>query len=117
MALVSSGGPVNTESDASLASTGSLTATRLAGNRNIKIVSITCGPISTAAGAQCGHVSLRDGTTVLWRGYVFFTATLTAQSQSVTFPIGAVYKPVTDANVLYTAVTNATTASVALIWS
>lgn len=117
MALVSSGGPVNTESDAGLASTGALTATRLSADRNINIVSISCAPIATAAGAQCGHVSLRDGTTVLWRGYVFFTATLVGQAQSVTFPIGAVYKPATDANVLYTAVTDATTASVALIWS
>lgn len=83
----------------------------------VVVHSITCGPISTATGAQCGHVSLRDGTTVLWRAYVFFTATAASQAKSVAFPVTAEYRPATSLNVLYTAVTDATTAAVSVVWS
>ncbi len=83
----------------------------------VEVASVSCGPISTATGAQCGHVTLRDGTSVLARYYVFFTATAASQSKTTVFEVGAKYTPVTSLNVLYTAVTDATTAAVSVVWS
>lgn len=83
----------------------------------ITVHSIVCAPISTAAGVQSGHVSLRDGTNVLARYYAFYTATAASQGHSEAFPVGGSYTPVTGLNVLYTAVTDATTAAVSVVWS
>ena len=118
MALTSIGGRTNIESDVALASGGSISASRIPSSPNqTTVVSVMCGPISTATGAQCGHISLRDGITVIARWYVFFTATAASQSSSVLFPVGLSFTPVTSLNLLYTAVTDATTASVSFVWS
>ncbi len=116
MGLTSIGGVMNLEMDPVLASAAALTATRWTAGKPIEVVRVQCAPISTASGAQCGHVSIRDGTTVIARYYVFWTAAAAGQSSLFDFPIGAIYTPTTSLNVLYTAVTDATTALVSLFW-
>jgi hypothetical protein len=78
---------------------------------------ITCSPISNATGANCGYVSVLDGAVEKWRGYVFFTASATSQGQAQVFEIDVTFIPVTNLSVKYTAVTSASTASVAMVWS
>lgn len=116
MALVSTGGPINIESDVALADGGQLIATRRVVANPTTVLNITCGPISTATGAQCGIIQLRASSTVLWRAYIFFTATAASQSQSVTFPINATYISAGNINVSYSAITDATTAAVSFTW-
>jgi hypothetical protein len=87
--------------------------------RQVTIHVIHCGIIASGSGAQtqCGKVSLRDGAVVIWTGYVYGSSTAAGQGISEQFKLGITFTPVTDVNVLYTAITNATTASVSASWS
>jgi hypothetical protein len=104
------------EIDVGIGDGNALTPSTVAAGMQVFVKSITLSPIASASGEQCGHVTLRDGTTALWRAYVFFTATAANQSLTLTFPVNAAFKVVTDLNLLYTAVTDATTASVSMAW-
>jgi hypothetical protein len=85
--------------------------------RPLTVHGIACGLIANTGGAQCGKVSLRDGAKVVWTGYVYGVVNAAAQGVSKTFPIEITFTPLTSVNVLYAAVTNATTAAVSLVWS
>ena len=87
--------------------------------RQVTVHVIHCGLIASGSGAQtqCGKVSLRDGAVVVWEGYVYGASTAAGQGISEQFRLGITFTPVTDVNVLYTAVTNATTASISASWS
>ena len=122
MALVSTGGSVNIESDVALAAgTGALTATRMpVAGREVTIHNITVGCISsTASAATCGYAQLQDGATVLGRWYVMhpIAPLASAYGSSVTFPVGANYSVVTDINLTYTNVVNSGTAACSFVWS
>jgi hypothetical protein len=83
----------------------------------VTVHNVTCSPIANATGANCGYVSVMDGTVEKWRGYVFFTASATSQGHAQNFEIEVSFIPVTNLSVKYTAVTSASTASVAMVWS
>jgi hypothetical protein len=83
----------------------------------VTVWNVTCSPIATAAGAQCGIIQLRTSATVLWRAYVFFTATAAGQSNTFSFPINATYIVASNLNLHYSAITDATTAAAALVWN
>ena len=83
----------------------------------VVIHQIDCSLIADLGGAQCGKVTLRDGAVVIWAGYVFGTVNAATQGVANYFPLGITFAPRTDVNVLYTAVTNASTASVSVVWS
>jgi hypothetical protein len=121
MALVSTGGSVNIESDVALAAGAALTATRMpVAGREVTIHNITVGCISsTASGATCGYAQLQDGATVLGRWYVMhpLAAVASAHGISQTFPVGAKYRVVTDINLTYTNVANSGTAACSFVWS
>jgi hypothetical protein len=104
------------EIDVGVGDGGSLAPATVSAGMQVCVNTIACSPISSGSGAQCGHVTLRDGTTALWRAYVFFTATAANQSMTLTFPVKAIFKVVTNLNILYTAVTDATTASISMAW-
>lgn len=112
---------LNIESNVGVSSGSAVTSTRvpITGGAQVAVAYVECSPIANTAGAvaNAGHVTLRDGTSVLWRGYVFFNSTAVNQAQGFIFPIGITFAAVTDLNVLYTAITNASTASVAFGWS
>ena len=87
----------------------------------VTIVGIHLGLIANTGGVQCGKVALFDGASAwgipIWTGYLNGTVNAANQGVSQYFPLGITYSPLYSIIATYTAVTNATTASVAVVWS
>jgi hypothetical protein len=91
------------------------------GSNPVTIHGVHLGLVANTGGVQCGKVDIFDGLsswgTKIWTGYIKETVNAANQGVSKYFPLGITYSPLYSVVATYTAVTNATTASVAVVWS
>ena len=117
MAVVRTTGAVNVSSDVAMVSGTALTISGKVASAPVTVKGIYYGVIATAAGITCGAVSLRDGTTVLWKGYAYLSAANAGESQTQWYPLNITYSPTASVNLLHTNVTPAiASANAAIVW-
>jgi len=117
MAVVRTTGKVNISSDVAMVSGVALTVSGPIASAPATVKAIHYGVIASAAGITCGAVSLRDGTTVLWKGFAYLSAANAGECQTNVFPLDITYSPTASINLLHTNITPATaSACAAVVW-